>query len=166
MTWPCQGQCQSTKPIAQFQRWRKKTGSSEPTKYTRCDACLEAQVKERVDMYCPRCSTPKTVAISMFWEREPKNRFKNARCMSTTCKGKLHKIGTWLRIQHATESNIRAWLDKNNCLQDHTRPVQVTLDLYRTQPTNVSKTTYTANTATCTANTPTSIPPWRLSWLK
>ena len=48
--WLCQGQCQSTKPTAQFQRWRKKAGSTEPTNSTRCDACLEARMKERVDM--------------------------------------------------------------------------------------------------------------------
>ena len=134
VTWPCQGQCQSTKPIAQFQRWRKKTGSSEPTKYTRCDACLEAQMKERVDMYCPRCSTPITVAISIFWEREPKNRFKNARCLSTACKNKVYNIGGWLRVQHDADATIRAWLEQNSCLQASCRPTRMTVDLYRTQP--------------------------------
>ena len=59
MTWPCQGACQSKKPIAHFQFWRKKTGHAEPTKYARCDACIEAQMKDIVNMFCHSALHPR-----------------------------------------------------------------------------------------------------------
>ena len=87
-----------------------------------------------VDMFCPRCSEPKTIDMDLFWDFETSSRFKNARCLSTACKRKCYKIGGWLRVRHDADATIRAWLEQNSCLQDSCRPTRMTVDLYRTQP--------------------------------
>ena len=84
-TWPCRGGCQSRKHISHFQLWRSKTRSLkawiEPTETTRCDVCILKQEEEDkktkfvVDMFCPRCSEPRTFDMGMFWEPDEKQPF-------------------------------------------------------------------------------------------
>ena len=135
--WKCKGECQARKLKGQFQLWRSMSRRSDPTRATRCDACVFAEGERltlMVDIFCPGCSEPKTITMDRFWKEDGRNRFRNERCLSDVCKKKVYKIGRWLRMRHDTDATIRAWLAQNNCLQDNARPARMTLDLYCTQP--------------------------------
>ena len=117
-----------------FTRWRSKHGASRDSAAA-CDSCLEAQVNacQQVTVFCPDCSTKKSVDINVFWEHERDGqRFRRVRCEDNDCKKHI-RVNGWLRRPFEVDNTIKAWLRHNAVLHDDKRPPTMTVELYRSQ---------------------------------